>query len=208
MIELNIVALKYEINYKSNTYIIEAVDYFDDSDETKWLVLSDYEALTKSFEFGRRHLIENNSEYVFNTKDEAVNALKTYLSIEDKLEKERAKYTNILALPFLHAIEHTHKLGDDFLSVHDTEAALNKKGCFRVNKSNRDCAGVQIVTQYIANMLSLEKVIEEIAKENNCKVINIYNHDVPHCNYSSPLYYYWQCGNDFVRQFALLKHSF
>jgi hypothetical protein len=122
--------------------------------------------------------------------------------------KYHVYYKEITLLSYLYSTDNTSYLDGDFLSVHDIEAALNKKGCFRINKSNRDCGGVQVVTQYIANMLLLEKVIEEIAKENNCKVINIYNHDVPHCNYSSPLYYYWQCGNDFVRQFALLKHIF
>jgi hypothetical protein len=217
MIELELHPLKYEVNYKDKTYIIEAVDYFNNTDETKWIVLSEAEKaqLTNNYYF-----VENGNNafkniIFFNTKDEAVNALKTYLAVEDRLEKERANYKehiallkNRLELPFLHAIEHTHKLGEDFLSVHDIEGALNKKGCFRINKSNRDCGGVQVSVTYISNMLLLEKVIEEIAKENNCKVINIYNHDIPHCNYNTPLYYYWQCGSDFVRQFALLKHIF
>ncbi len=114
-----------------------------------------------------------------------------------------------LELPFLYSGKDVDKLSGDFLSPHDIEAALNKKGCFKISKSNRHCDGVQVVTQSIANMLLLEKVIEEIAKENDCKIINIYNHDAPHCNYNTPLYYYWQCGNDdFARQFALLKHIF
>jgi hypothetical protein len=206
MIELELHPLKYEVNYRDKSYIIEANDYYNDTDETKWCVVFDNQVLTKGYEFDKRHLIHINS-FGFSTKDEAVTALIIHLEIEDKVQKERAKYTNILELPFLYSGKDIDEsISGDFLSVHDIEAALNKKGCFRINKSNRDSGGVQVSVTYISNMLLLEKVIEEIAKENNCKVINIYNHDVPHCNSSSPLYYYWQCGNDFVRQFALLKH--
>jgi hypothetical protein len=212
MIELELHPLKYEVNYKNKCYIIEAVDYFNNTDETKWIVTLEGNKLRKAFRFTYMDIEHNCDTHIdtfFNTKDEAVNVLTTYLVIEDRLEKERAEYTSILELPFLYSGKNVDEsISGDFLSVHDVEAALNKKGCFKISKSNRDCVGVQVSVTYIANMLLLEKVIAEIAKDNNCKIINIYNHDVPHCNYSTPLYYYWQCGNDFVRQFALLKHLF
>lgn len=212
MIELELFALKYETNFNNKTYIIEAIDYYE-SDETKWLITLDGNQLTKDYLFV--HEANKYNDIAFNTKDEAIDYLKTYLIIEEKIEQNISQYKeeiillkNRLELSFLYDMKDTSSLSGEFLSVHDIEAALNKKGCFRINKSNKDCNGVQVSVTYIHNMFLLEKVIDDIAKENNCKVINIYNHDVPHCNYSNPLYYYWPCGNDYIRQFALLKHIF
>lgn len=38
MIELELLPLKYEVNYKDKCYIIKAIDYFNNTDETKWIV--------------------------------------------------------------------------------------------------------------------------------------------------------------------------
>lgn len=53
MIELELHPLKYEVNYKDKTYIIEAIDYFNNTDETKWIVLSEAEKaqLTNNYYF-------------------------------------------------------------------------------------------------------------------------------------------------------------
>jgi hypothetical protein len=117
MIELELLPLKYEVNYKDKCYIIEAIDYFNDTDETKWTVkLNNKYYLTKEFNLNDDPLLKlnlftlNNKYYLtkefnlnddpllklnlftFNTKDEAINALTVYLLIEDRLEKERAQY--------------------------------------------------------------------------------------------------------------------
>lgn len=211
MIELELFALKYEVNYKDKSYIIEAIDYFNGTDETKWFVVLNDQVLTTSYEFANKNSTNINN-FAFNTKDKAVNALKVYLQIEDKLEEERAKYTeeiillkNELKLPHLFNLNAANDIKGDFLSLDEIEIELNKIGCFKISKSNKSNGGVQMSVSSISNMLLLERTIEDIAKNNSCKVINIYNYDLPHFSYSKPLYYYWQSGNDFVRHFALLK---
>lgn len=212
MIELELFPLKYEVNYKDKSYIIEAIDYFNNTDETKWCVMLNDQVLTTDYEFNSKNLIDINS-FIFNTKYEALNGLKVYLQIENRLQIEAAKYTeeiislkNELKLPYLYNLDAVNDIKGDFLSLDEIEIELNKIGCFKISKSNKSNGGVQVSVTSISNMLLLERTIEDIAKNNSCKVINIYNYDIPHFSYSKPLYYYWQYVNEFVRHFALLKH--
>jgi hypothetical protein len=74
MIELELHSLKYEVNYKDKSYIIEAIDYFNNTDETKWIVTLDGKQLTKDYVFV--HEANKYENIIYNTKDVAANALK------------------------------------------------------------------------------------------------------------------------------------
>lgn len=214
MIELELLPLKYEVNYKDKCYIIEAIDYFNDTDETKWIVkLNDKYYLTKEFNLNDDPLLKLNL-YTFNTKDEAINALTVYLSIEDRLEKEKAQYIKEINIykqalklkDFRDKHQFDYK-NECFMSLKVLENNLRSKDVKFINLSRADYLGVQVRVSTIKEMLILEQAIKDIEEDNNnyYTVVNYTNEVSDVISYNWPLYYYWQVGDEFVRHFAFIK---
>jgi hypothetical protein len=168
MIELELLPLKYEVNYKDKCYIIEAIDYFNDTDETKWIVkLNNKYYLTKEFNLNDDPLLKLNL-YTFNTKDEAINALTVYLSIEDRLEKEKVQYTKEINIykqalklkDFRDKHQFDYK-NEYFMSLKVLENNLRSKDVKFIDLSRADCLGVQVRVSTIKEMLILEQAIKK-----------------------------------------------
>lgn len=214
MIELELLPLKYEVNYKDKCYIIEAIDYFNDTDETKWTVkLNNKYYLTKEFNLNDDPLLKLNL-FTFNTKDEAINALTVYLLIEDRLEKERAQYIKEINIykqalklkDFRDKHQFDYK-NEYFMSLKVLENNLRSKNVKFIDLSRADYLGVQVRVSTIKEMLILEQAIKDIEEDNNnyYTVVNYTNEESNIISYNWPLYYYWQVGDEFVRHFAFIK---
>jgi hypothetical protein len=212
MIELELHSLKYEVNYKDKSYIIEAIDYFNNTDETKWIVILDGKQLTKDYVFV--HEANKYENIIYNTKDEAVNALKIYLSIGDRLEKEKAQYTKEINIykqalklkDFRDKHQFDYK-NEYFMSLKVLENNLRSKDVKFIDLSRADYLGVQVRVSTIKEMLILEQAIKNIEEDNNnyYTVVNYTNEGSNVISYNWPLYYYWQVGDEFVRHFAFIK---
>lgn len=214
MIELELLPLKYEVNYKDKCYIIKAIDYFNNTDETKWIVkLNDKYYLTKEFNLNDDPLLKLNL-YTFNTKDEAIKALTVYLSIEDRLEKEKAQYIKEINIykqalklkDFRDKHQFNYK-NEYFMSLKVLENNLRSKDVKFINLSRADYLGVQVRVNTVKEMLILEQAIKDIEEDNNnyYTVVNYTNEGSSVISYNWPLYYYWQVGDEFVRHFAFIK---
>lgn len=214
MIELELLPLKYEVNYKDKCYIIEAIDYFNDIDETKWIVkLNNKYYLTKEFNLNDNPLLKLNL-FTFNTKDEAINALTIYLLIEDRIEKEKTQYIKEINIykqalklkDFRDKHQFDYK-NEYFMSLKVLENNLRSKNVKFIDLSRADYLGVQVRVSTIKEMLILEQAIKDIEEDNNnyYTVVNYTNEGVSVISYNWPLYYYWQVGDEFVRHFAFIK---
>ena len=213
--ELELYGLKFETSYDNKTYIIEANDYYCESDETKWLVTCENKVLTKDYEFNDDQLMKS-AQFVFDTKDKAIETLKIYLGIEDRVNKEVAKYkknieqleTDLDLEPITDQDYYTNK-STQFMSLSRLTSLLECK-TINSNYVTEGCSalnGVQIRASTVYYMLLIEQVIKEIEEETDYKVVNYFNYKFEHIAYSWPLYYYWGSNNYYVRQFAFIKKS-
>ena len=215
--DLQLYPLKYAVNYKDKSYLIEAFNYYSKVDEpVKWVVINQNEYLTNKYEFIESYKVEH-TDITFDTKDEAVKALEIYLILEGKVQVYKDELYQIKADIKLNTIFNFDTIDDnydkdwtEFITPNEVESLLIQKGItkFNINKSSTPLGGVQVITDYISDVLELDEVILEIEKEFGYRLINYFNFNCSHVSNIPPLYYYWKTGGQCTRWFTFIKQKY